>query len=254
VIGFKTMQDLVSISAAAISLREHGDQISSQGLGKYCQKHNLIRGKGQGRGNPSLVILSEIISHRAANYTREVMSGSKIAPAAQSPANSPSAATASTSAPKSSPNPAKPVLVSTNHNPIIDETDPARRLKKAQAATAELKLQTEQGQLILIDEADAGIADAISVMRSAGQTSLKPWADRVVAQLGLPAARVREIKSLGKELLRSSQSTFADRASKITADSREEASMAHHRLRSLTALAHKLRLRPVRSSSSSPSA
>jgi two-component sensor histidine kinase len=70
---------------------------------------------------------------------------------------------------------------------------------------------------------------------------LKPWADKVAAQLGLPAERIREIKALGKDLLRTTQAAFAAQAETITADSRDETSAAHDRLRKLTGIAHRLR-------------
>jgi len=218
------MPELISITACAKVLNSQGSVITSQGLGKYCKAHELIRGRGEGRGKPALVDLEEVIAHRKENFTREVMTG------------------------EASGTKQKPTLALAANNPApANDEEPARlgdaqRLKRVQADKAELELEREIGNLTSTDAVDAGIAEAISAQRSAAMATLSTWAERLSAELGLPSENVRQIRAAGKTLLNEAQQAFCDEAAKIATKTRREEISTRARQWHLAAIAHRLRL------------
>lgn len=222
------MAELISVTACAARLSASGDVITSQGLGKYCKAHGLIRARGKGRGKPALVDLDEVARHRRENYTREVMTGAA------------SGARAATT----------PSLVIDNPPPAPSATPAqlgdAQRLKKVQADKAELELQKELGQLTPIHEVDAGLAELFAAMRSAQKAALGGWAERATADLGLPADRLRQVRALGRALTRAADQAFYTEAVRLASQTRDDASATRHRLERLAAIAHRLRAQDAR--------
>lgn len=194
---------LVSIARCAAMLAEAGDRIERSALSRYCDTHGLKRGR---QGRETLVDFGEVREHRANSYSREVMSGRPVAPAA----------------------------------PVID-MDPARRIKAAQATQAELDLARDMGEITDIAEVDAGAADAIVAMRAAFAEAGHVEAERLAAELRVPPEQVRVIRAAMKRFARHGQERFAQRMSRALAAANEPADAAHGRL--MTLAAHALRLR-----------
>lgn len=204
----------VSIARCAELLTAAGDTIERSALSRYCDAHGLKVGR---QGRATLVDFEAVREHRSSNYTREVMSG-------QASAESP-----------------RPVATVT---PLPTRDDPQRGLKEVQLRNALRDEAERDGLLTPTGEVDAGAADAIAAMRAAFAQAASEAADKLAADLHLPADQVRTIRSHMKRFARVGQERFAQVVSATIADANEPTAEAYARLSILTAHAIRLRARP----------
>lgn len=209
----------VSVSRCAELLSERGDQVERSALSRYCDQHGLKVGR---RGRQVMVDFEAVQAHRAANYTREVMSGVAVAPA---PALTIEA------------RPSAPAKVTA----LPGRDDPARGLKEIQLRQALRAEAEDEGRLCSTAEVDAGAADAIAEMRAAFAQVATDYAETAAAELQLPAEKVRMMRATLKRYARQAQDRFAKRLSASLADANEEESDAYARLTRLAAVAIQLR-------------
>ena len=205
----------VSIARCAELLTAAGDTIERSALSRYCDTHGLKVGR---QGRATLVDFEAVREHRSSNYTREVMSGQAVH--GESP---------------------RPSAVVT---PIPARDDPQRGLKEIQYRNALRDEAERDGHLTPTGEVDAGAADAIAAMRAAFAQAASEAADKLAADLHLPADQVRTIRSHMKRYGRVGQERFAQVMAATIADANEPAAEAYQRLSVLTAHAIRLRSRP----------
>lgn len=198
---------LVSISRCAELLAQAGDVIDRSALSRYCDQHNLKRERA---GRQTLVDFEEVRAHRAASYTREVMSGRAVAPTEP-------------------------------HLATVTPIDPAKRRAAAQAQKEELDLAERLGELTAIAEVDAGAAQAITDLRSAFQSVLHDQSEQLAAELALPPERIRQLRAGLTRFARVGQQRFAAALAGSLAAANEPSSAAHARLIHLAAIAARLR-------------
>lgn len=212
---------LVSVARCAELLTAAGDSIERSALSRYCDKHGLKQGRAKG----TRVDFETVRAHRAANYTREVMSGR---PVAATPA-SPSAQALEA--------PAAAQVVR-----IPERDDPARGLKEIQLRAAQREEAEAEGRLTHVAEVDAGAAEAIVEMRAAFAESRGPSAEHLAAELGLPPEKVRVLRAALRRYDRVGQERFAARIARALQDvNREGPDEAQTRLARLAAMAVRLR-------------
>lgn len=200
------MHGQVSVARCAVLLTEAGDKIDRSALSRYCDTHALKLGR---QGKEVRVDFEAVQAHRAANYTREVMSGAPIAAASVTP--------------------------------IPPADDPARELKRLQVRRELRDEAASEGQLTSVAEVDAGAAEAIVEMRAAFAAERANAAERLAAELGAPPEKVRLIRAHLKRYDRAGQERFATRIAKALIDGNETAGEALDRLTLLAANAVRLR-------------
>ena len=211
---------LVSVARCAKLLTEAGDPIERSALSRYCDKHGLKQGRAKG----TRVDFETVQAHRAANYTREVMSGRPVAAAPPPP----------------SPQMAGPAVAQVVKIP--DRDDPARGLKEIQLRAAQREEAEAEGRLTHVAEVDAGAAEAIVEMRAAFAESRGPSAEHLAAELGLPPEKVRTLRAALRRYDRVGQERFAARIAKALQDvNRESPDEAQARLNTLAAMAIRMR-------------
>lgn len=214
------MHGHVSVARCAALLSEAGDKIDRSALSRYCDTHALKLGKV---GKEVIVDFEAVQAHRAANYTREVMSGGVTIQAPQSPAAAPPSATVT-------------------QIPAAD--DPSRELKRIQVRREMRDEAQAEGALTTVAEVDAGVAEAIVEMRSAFAAARASEAERLAAELGVPPEKVRVLRAGLKRYDRIGQDRFATRIARTLAMTNEGAGEALDRLVALAA--HSVRLRSTR--------
>ncbi len=227
------MHGNVSVARCAELLSANGDKIERSALSRYCDTHGLKLGK---QGREVLVNYEAVQKHRAANYTREIMSGHPLASGgadlverAQSPIPAPVAQ-------------------------IPARDDPARELKAAQLRQTLREEALALGELTLTAEVDAGMADAIAELRSAFAAELHDQAELLAAELRLPPEQVRQLRAGLKRYARIGQSRFAAGMVRLIAAAREPEGAARARLAELTALAVRQRARAADTAASASAA
>lgn len=235
---------LISITEAARLLSEAGDHIDRSALSRYCDLHDLKRGK---RGRSVLVDLEEVRRHRATNYQREVMRGE----AGQDLASIESGAGLSSpvsEAPASlglDASDAKPVPVASNKRAVgrrpgaagpgvVIDADPQRRKRNAEAERAEIDLAERKRNIVSVDEVEAGIADAISVMRQTFAATAGIYAAEAMPDLGLTAERRRALEAHFKRYARRGEEKYIETISRLGAETRADESATRRRLEVLS--------------------
>ena len=236
---------LVSISDAAKALTEAGDSVDRSALSRYCDAHDLKRGK---RGRSVMVDLEEVARHRRENYTREVMRGEagrdhpdgsgvggSVVTATEGPAPvgpSPSVAT---------PDPVAGSRRRVGHSgPAAGSTsadivpiDPTRREKTARAEKAELDLIERKGLITPVDDVAAAIADGLATMRQVFGATAKLYAAEAMPDLGLDAEQVRALGVHFKRFARRGEEAFIDRMKELAGDLSSDQSDYRRRLEHL---------------------
>lgn len=223
-------EDLLSIAAAARALTAAGDEISRQGLSKYCANHNLIRDTDRG----PRVSLSAVRAHRAQNYQREVMSGGVHVPEAPAAAPAPSQQSDSPAAPPPS-----------NVVTIPDSNDPSRRLKQLQVEEAEIDLARLRGEVVLADEVTAGVTDIVVMLRQQLFQAIPASAKELASELSLGPEDERLIRAAMKATARQVLANFVAAAAQANAAlAGESASDMRTRINALSLAAARMRRRP----------
>lgn len=224
-------EDLLSIAAAARALTAAGDEISRQGLSKYCANHGLIRDTDRGHR----VSLSAVRAHRAQNYQREVMSGGVHIPEAPAPA-------APVPTPQSD-SPAAPPP--SNVVTIPDTNDPSRRLKQLQVEEQEIELARLRGEVVLADEVTAGVTDIVVMLRQQLFQAIPASAKELASELSLGPEDERLIRAAMKASARQVLSNFVAAAAQANAAlAGESASDMRARINALSLAAARMRRRP----------
>lgn len=217
----------VSLTDAARRLTEEGDKADRSTLSRYCDQHAIEKRRS---GRTAFVDLTELRRHRRENYTREVMSGRPVAPAADlSPAPLPARAEPARRA-EPQRDPAE-----------VRDLDPARREKAAKAGMAELELAERLGQIVLISEVDAGMADGVAALRQSANMLLRNAAQELVSEIGAPADQLRPVQMAFKRFARRMEARFIEECAQLTGQVREPRSAANARLMELAARALELR-------------
>lgn len=223
-------EDLLSIAAAARALTAAGDEISRQGLSKYCANHGLIRDTDRG----PRVSLSAVRAHRAQNYQREVMSGGVHIPEAPAPA-----------APVPSPRSDSPAPPPSNVVTIPDTNDPSRRLKQLQVEEQEIELARLRGEVVLADEVTAGVTDIVVMLRQQLFQAIPASAKELASELSLGPEDERLIRAAMKASARQVLSNFVAAAAQANAAlAGESASDMRARINALSLAAARMRRRP----------
>ena len=230
-------KDLISIRECAQRLTDAQDPIKNPALGRYIKKHNLKRGTGPRRA--VLVNFDEVKKHREENFTREWMSGSK----------------KKTSAAKIKPKKATNKKSSTPDKPDdnvvkIDRAREAKTMREEALAKQELlNLEERLGNVIYLDQTEAGLALAVDAVRDRTQgAGASDFADLLISKFKLPSAVKREIlaeiKIYGTDLQTSLSDSFAALISNLTSDDMNDVRNRHD---ALTDLAFTLRSKPIKS-------
>lgn len=223
-------EDLLSIAAAARALTAAGDEISRQGLSKYCANHGLIRDTDRG----PRVSLSAVRAHRAQNYQREVMSGGVHIPEAPAPA-----------APVPTPQSDSPAPPPSNVVTIPDTNDPSRRLKQLQVEEQEIELARLRGEVVLADEVTAGVTDIVVMLRQQLFQAIPASAKELASELSLGPEDERLIRAAMKASARQVLSNFVAAAAQANAAlAGESASDMRARINALSLAAARMRRRP----------
>ena len=200
----------ISIAECARRLTLAGDTIERSALSRYCDTHGLKRGT---EGRAALVDYDEVQAHRAASFTREVMSGRAIE---------------------------TPRLAATNAAAPAN-LDARRRKEAAQATQEEIATARMLGEIVDIAEVDAAAAVTIAALRRAFAGEVASAARHLAASLDLPPEAARKVRAALKSFARAGQHAFADTAAQLLKAANEDASDARHRLNTLAA--HAIRLR-----------
>ena len=223
-------EDLLSIAAAARALTAAGDEISRQGLSKYCANHGLIRDTDRG----PRVSLSAVRAHRAQNYQREVMSGGVHIP--ETPAPAAPAPALQSDAPAAPPS---------NVVTIPDSNDPSRRLKQLQVEEAEIDLARLRGEVVLADEVTAGVTDIVVMLRQQLFQAIPASAKELASELSLGPEDERLIRAAMKATARQVLANFVAAAAQANAAlAGESASDMRIRINALSLAAARMRRRP----------
>ena len=215
----------VSVARCAELLTAGGDKIDRSALSRYCDSHQLKLGKV---GREMMVDFETVSDHRAANYTRSVMSG-------EAGSGSPL-----TVEPAPRPIPARSPSASTKPTPVLP-MDEHRQLKAIRVRRELRDEALQEGKLTDVSEVDAGAAEAIVEMRAAFAEVRGDLAERLAADLGLPPEKVRTVRAAFKRYDRVGQDRFAVRISRALAAGNESAGDALDRLTALAAYAVRLR-------------
>lgn len=226
-------EDLLSIAAAARALTADGDEISRQGLSKYCSApgRDLIIATKQG----PRVSLAAVRAHRQQNYQREVMSGGVQLP--ETPAVP--ALPAVSESPAARP--------PTNVVNIPDTNDPSRRLKQLQVEEQEIELARLRGEVVLADEVTAGVTDIVVMLRQAMLQAIPASAKELAADLSLGPEDERLLRAAMKDNARKVLANFVAAAAQANAAlAGESASDMRARINALTLQAARMRQRPER--------
>lgn len=223
-------EDLLSIAAAARALTAAGDEISRQGLSKYCGNHGLIRDTDRG----PRVSLSAVRAHRAQNYQREVMSGGVHVPEAPAPAT-----------PAPAPQSDSPAQPPSNLVNFPDSNDPSRRLKQLQVEEAEIDLARLRGEVVLADEVTAGVTDIVVMLRQQLFQAIPASAKELASELSLGPEDERLIRAAMKATARQVLANFVAAAAQANAAlAGESASDMRTRINALSLAAARMRRRP----------
>ncbi|MGY6663376.1 MAG: hypothetical protein ACXIVO_13760 [Glycocaulis sp.] len=221
----------VSLTDAARLLTAEGDRADRSTLSRYCDQHGIEKRR---QGRTAFVDLNALRQHRRENYTREVMSGRALPPELPQQPPTSRQISAPASASHAAPLPASP-------SAEVRDLDPARREKAAKASMAELELAQRLGQLVLIAEVDAGMADAVAGLRQTANALVRQAAQEMVAELGVSADQVRPVQILLKRFARRMEARFIEGCAQLTGEVREPRSAANARLAELAALSLELR-------------
>ena len=187
-------EKLISISQCARTLTASGDAITPQSLGRYCNKHDLIRGK---KGRALLVSLGEVRARRH-DFTREKMRGEHLTPV-NTKADTPAANAVS-----------KP----SNAPASLDEARQAKaRKESAQADRAELELFKETGDVLATASVELMITQLLSLMKETLLgTGLDDDASRICTVAGLADDRHAVVKAELKARRRNLLTRLGERA------------------------------------------
>ena len=221
---------LVSVARCAELLTAQGDKIDRSALSRYCDAHGL---KGEKIGREVKVDFEVVAAHRAANYTREVMSGAQLAPPVTPPASpliQADLGLTASAAPAAGAGSARAESMSEH-----------RGLKAVQLRQALRDEAKAEGLLTVVAEVDAGVAEAIVEMRAVFANVNEDVSERLAAELGLPPEKVRILRAAFKRFAQMGQERFAQRMSRALADGNEPAGAALDRLKVLAANAVRLR-------------
>lgn len=233
--------DELTIAAAARALSAEGDEITRQGLSKYCATHGLTRQTPRG----VRVSLAAVRQHRQQNYQREVMSGGvQLAPPASAPA-----APANDAAPLLPPATSRPAQGGGAGNVIdlAEAADPSRRLKQLQVEEQELDLAKMRGEVVLADEVTAGVTDIVVMLRQSMFQAIPGAAKELAAELSLAGEDERQIRAAMKAMAREILTAFVASAARANAElSGESASETRARINALAVAAARMRHRPSR--------
>lgn len=215
----------VSVARCAELLTAKGDKIDRSALSRYCDAHGL---KGEKIGREVKVDYEAVAAHRAANYTREVMSGAAIEAVVVQAA------------------PVAPTLVaraepSMSPTAQIANMSEHRGLKAVQLRRELREEAHEEGLLTVVAEVDAGVAEAIVEMRAAFAHANEDCSERLAAELNLPPEKVRALRAAFKRFAQIGQERFATRMAKALAAGNEPKGAAIGRLKALSAYAVRLR-------------
>lgn len=223
--------DLLTVAAAARALTGAGDRITRQGLSKYCEAHGL---KLETPAGPR-VSLSAVRAHRKENYQREVMTGGAQIPETPEP---PPPAAPSAAAARPAPPPPEDTVIA---------LDPSRRLKQLQVEAAELTTAKLRGELVLVDEVTAGIAEAVILMRQHMLQSISDQAQQLAAELSLGGEDERIIRGAWKAKAREDLARFVSAAAaSLAAMTAEPETDARRRILALAIASARMRRRPER--------
>ena len=226
---------LISIRECAQRLTKAKDAIKNPALGRYVKKHNLKRGTGPRRA--ILVDFDEVKKHREENFTREWMSGSK--------KKTKTAASKKSQKPKLSAVPDQPESAKVEK---IDRARAAKTMREEALAQQELlNLEERLGNVIYLDQTEAGLALAVDSVRDCTQgAGASDFADLLISKFKLPSAVKREIlaeiKLYGTELQTSLSDSFAAMISNLTSDDLNDVRKRHD---ALTDLAFTLRAQVI---------
>lgn len=230
---------LVSLARCAELLTQAGDRIERSALSRYCDTHNL---KGPKVGREVHVDFEAVQAHRRENYQRQVMTGGKeIAPGEHARPVQPASGEQGDLAPLA----ASSQPPSASVTPIPLANDPARELKSMELRRRQREEALEEGRLTDVAEVDAGLADAVVILRAAFAEVRADTAEALAAQLGVPPEKVRALRAGLKRYDRVGQERFAARLAKVLQDANEPGNAAQVRLIALAAHAMRLRGRPV---------
>ncbi len=219
----------VSVARCAELLTANGDKIDRSALSRYCDAHGL---KGEKVGREVKVDYEAVAAHRAANYTREVMSGAAL----EAPALSPVQPALKLASPVEAH--VAPALSPTAQIANMAEHRGLKAVQLRQALRDEAKAE---GLLTVVAEVEAGIAEAIVEMRSVFANVNEDVSERLAAELGVPPERVRVIRAAFKRFAQLGQERFAERMAKAMAAGSEPAGEVRDRMRALAANAVRLR-------------
>jgi hypothetical protein len=221
----------VSVARCAELLSANGDKIDRSALSRYCDAHGL---KGERVGREVKVNYEAVAAHRAANYTREVMSGAALEAPAVPVAAAPAQADLGLIAPAAT----APAMSPTAQIASMAEHRGLKAVQLRQALRDEAKAE---GLLTVVAEVEAGIAEAIVEMRTVFANVNEDVAERLAAELGLPPERVRVVRAAFKRFAQLGQERFAARMAKAVAAGNEPAGEVRDRLKVLAANAVRLR-------------
>lgn len=221
--------DLMTLAACARALADKGDEISRQGLSQYCDDHKLKISTPNG----PRVSFSAVRNHRLQNYDREIMTGGKRLEADPQrvilPANDA---------------PEAPADAAPSGSNVFD-ISPAQRLKELQVEKAEMENAKLCGDLVLIDEVTAGVADAVVQFRQQLFQAVPDAAQVLSAELGLAGEEERAVRAAMKNMVRDGLKGLVSAvASSNAALTNESANEVQGRIGRLTVLAAYLRHRP----------
>lgn len=216
----------VSVARCAELLTAKGDKIDRSALSRYCDAHGL---KGEKIGREVKVDYETVAAHRAANFTREVMSGAAIE------------ATIVPAAPVAAPTLVAQVAPPMSPTAQIANMSEHRGLKAVQLRRELREEAHEEGLLTVVAEVDAGVAEAIVEMRAAFAHANEDCSERLAAELNLPPERVRALRAAFKRFAQIGQERFATRMAKTLAAGNEPVGDAIDRLKALSAYAVRLR-------------
>ncbi len=209
---------LISITKCAHLLGEAGDSVARQSLSEYCDSHSLKIGGTEKR---PLVNFDQVHQHRGANGMRRIMKGEGLPP---------------TPVAKTEAEP--PRLPSLSER----REDPVFRKREAEAALAQIALEKERSNLVLMAEVEAGIAATWAALREAESGALNSGADGLVRDLKLGNEGRHMVKRAMKAMSREMQTRFYEEAVTSAAGlSGDDRAQVGNRLMGLAQLAHRWR-------------
>lgn len=204
--------DLVTVTAAAKILTQHGDKITPQGLTKYVHRHGLIE---QQLGRSLLVNPARLADHRD-NFSREVMSGQHLKENGTRPASKTSP---TKSRAKSKSNKPALTLATTTDTPAdnvasLDRSRIAKAEKEeAQADKARLDLYKQTRDLISTAEFETLLGLLMTLLKeSFFGVNLSDDTDAILSVNNLPDARKKPTQNILKARRKETLTAFAQAA------------------------------------------